>query len=54
MLGLPRRGLAPEGPPAREKMSDLWRGRIEEKTRQTNRRLAQRWHLPLAEYGYPV
>lgn len=54
MLGIPRRGPAPEGPPARAEMSDLWRERIEEKSREGNRRLAQRWNVPLAKYGYPL
>ncbi len=54
MLGIPRRGQVRDGPPARAEISDRWRERIEEKTRQANRRLAQRWSVPLAEYGYPL
>ncbi len=55
MLGLSPRGepLA-EGPRARAPVSDRWQERILEKTRAGNRRLMERWNLPLKRYGYPV
>jgi hypothetical protein len=54
MLGIRDGGKPIEGPPARAEISDGWRERIEDKTRQANQRLVQRWNLPLAEYGYPL
>jgi hypothetical protein len=57
MLGFPRNRdahPAPDGPPARVAAPDPWPGRIHDKTREGNRRLMQRWGLPLDRYQYPL
>lgn len=52
MLGLGRNGS--EGPRARAEISEAWQERILDKTREGNRRLMERWNLPLDRYGYPL
>jgi len=50
-------GLTPgasEGPPARAEISQAWQERILDKTREGNRRLMERWNLPLDRYDYPL
>ena len=54
MLGLRRDGLAPPGERARAPIPDHWQKRILDHTRQGNRRLVERWNLPLGQYGYPL
>lgn len=41
-------------PAARAHVPPPWKERIAEMTRQGNRRLMQRWNLPLESYGYPL
>ena len=52
MLGLMTDGSG--GPPARAEISRAWQERILDKTREGNRRLVQRWNLPLERYDYPL
>lgn len=52
MLGLTARPS--QGPPARAEISQRWQQRILDKTREGNRRLVERWNLPLEQYGYPL
>lgn len=53
MLGIPRNPDPSLGPPARVEIPEHWQRRILEKTREGNRRLMERWNLPLDRYGYP-
>jgi hypothetical protein len=52
MLGLTARPS--QGPRARAEISQRWQQRIFDKTREGNRRLVERWNLPLEQYGYPL
>jgi hypothetical protein len=55
MLGLSLGGRPlSDGPPARATIPDDWQQRIMDKTRDGNRRLMERWNLPLGCYGYPL
>jgi len=52
-----RRGLGTllnQGPVAKVTLSDTWKAHIEEQYAPGNRRLAERYGLPLAEHGYPL
>ncbi|MDG2389773.1 MAG: sulfotransferase, partial [Planctomycetaceae bacterium] len=40
--------------PAKAVLSDEWRTRIEEKTADGNRQLAEQWQVPLQKYDYPM
>lgn len=42
------------GQPKRAKASPEWVGRVEDSYRESNRRVAQEYGLPLEEFGYPV
>jgi hypothetical protein len=55
MLGLSRKGRPlSDAPPARVPIPEDWQQRIMDKTREGNRRLMERWSLPLDRYGYPL
>ncbi|MFH1267161.1 MAG: sulfotransferase [Planctomycetota bacterium] len=54
MLGLNRNGTSPEGERARAPIPDAWQERILAETREGNRRLVEKWDLPLERYGYPL
>ena len=54
MLGLRPNGLGRPGERARAAIPDDWQRRILDQTRQGNRRLVERWGLPLEQYGYPL
>ena len=43
-----------DGSPARARLSDGWRERVEDVTREGNRWLAEEYGLPLEHYGYPL
>jgi hypothetical protein len=44
----------PHGPGAKAQISDRWRRRVEDETREGNRWIADTWDLPLGDYGYPI
>ena len=54
LLGFEPGDSAWEAPAARFEVPDSARRKIEERTREGNRWLAQEWGLPLERYGYPL
>ena len=53
MLGIPRDGNQ-ESPKARAEIPNRWQQQIIQKTAAGNRRLVERWNLPLDRYQYPL
>ncbi|MEX0803116.1 MAG: sulfotransferase [Candidatus Binatia bacterium] len=48
------RNFLEAGPPARIELPPIWLSRIEDYYGLDNRKLAERFHLPLRHYGYPM
>ncbi len=54
LLGMHKGDPAFAAPPARAAISDRHREIIQDRTREGNRWIAETWHVPLEEYGYPL